>query len=85
MNDLAVHQRPLAPSVWATQSPMRAHMVETCESRIPPSPTLDKVTVSFEKLSNTDVKSSIESPQFRTSEVYRNKSKYFLGVVSLFL
>ena len=30
-------------------------MVKTYESRIPPSPNLDKVTVSFEKLINTDL------------------------------
>ena len=30
-------------------------MVETCESWIPPSPNLDKVTVSFDKLNNTDI------------------------------
>ena len=29
-------------------------MVKTYESRIPPSPNLDKVTVSFDKLNNTD-------------------------------
>ena len=30
-------------------------MVKTYESRFPPSPDLDKVTVSFEKLNNTDL------------------------------
>ena len=31
------------------------NMVKTCESWIPPSPNLDKVTVSFDKLNNTDL------------------------------
>ena len=30
-------------------------MVKTYESRFPPSPNLDKVTVSFDKLINTDL------------------------------
>ena len=30
-------------------------MVTTCESRFPPSPNLDKVTGSFDKLSNTNL------------------------------
>ena len=30
-------------------------MVKTYESRFPPSPNLDKVTVSFDKLNNTDL------------------------------
>ena len=30
-------------------------MVKTFESRIPPSPNLDKATVSFDKLNNTDL------------------------------
>ena len=29
-------------------------MVKNCESWIPPSPNLDKVTISFELLNNTD-------------------------------
>ena len=34
-------------------------MVKTCESWIPSSPNLDKVTVTFDKLNNTDIFSSI--------------------------
>ena len=30
-------------------------MVKTNESRLPPSPNLDKVTVSYDKLNNTDL------------------------------
>ena len=30
-------------------------MVKTYESRFPPSPNLDKVTVSFDKLNNSDL------------------------------
>ena len=30
-------------------------MVKACESRFPPSPNLEKVTVSFDKLNNTDL------------------------------
>ena len=30
-------------------------MVKTCESRLLPSPNLDKVTVSFDKLNNADL------------------------------
>ena len=30
-------------------------MVKTYESKFPPSPNLDKVTVSFDKLNNTDL------------------------------
>ena len=33
----------------------KADMVNTCESWIPLSPDLDKVTVSFDKLNNTDL------------------------------
>ena len=35
-------------------------MVKTYESRIPPSPNLDKVTVSFEKLIKTDLFAQIQ-------------------------
>ena len=31
------------------------YMVKTYESRIPPSPKLDKVTGSFDKFINTDI------------------------------
>ena len=30
-------------------------MVKTCESRFPPSPNLDKVTVRFDKVNNADL------------------------------
>ena len=30
-------------------------MVKTYESRFPPSPNLDKVTLTFDKLNNTDL------------------------------
>ena len=36
-------------------------MVKTYESWIPPSPTLDKVTVSFDKLNNTDLFISMQA------------------------
>ena len=35
-------------------------MVNTCESWIPPSPNLDKVTVSFDKLNNTNLFPTIQ-------------------------
>ena len=48
-------------------------MVKTYESRIPPSPNLDKVTVCFDKLNNTPL--IIQSYGFTSSRSSSMESK----------
>ena len=51
-----------------------AGMVKTYESRFPPSPNLDKVTVGFEKLRNTENTSpvSFKDPHYDDIQIQIN-------------
>ena len=44
----------LIPNNQTHREKRKGGMVKICESWIPPSPNLDKVTVCFDKLNNTD-------------------------------
>ena len=57
-------------------------MVKTCESRIPSSPNLDKVKVSFDKLNNTDLFHQIHVTPAISKVFPINRTLYFISIGS---